>query len=76
MVSGSPCLNTSYIKTRLIVLSEVLWVQRFTQGEFLWVSEPQVSGHAHTRVEGLHAEVHRAVDISQVWQLDPAKTDS
>ena len=67
------CRLTIINPTDLIVLSKMLWVQRFTERKFLWVSESQVSAHSNARIESLDTEVHRAVDISQVGKLDPVK---
>ena len=67
------CRLTIIHPTDLIVLSKMLWVQRFTERKFLWVSESQVSAHSNARIESLDTEVHRAVDISQVGKLDPVK---
>ena len=49
----------------------MLGVQWIAEGELLRVAQLQVPAHLHTRVERLHAEVHRAVQVSQIWQLDP-----
>ena len=35
------------------------------------VPEPQVPAHGDAGIEGLDAEVHRAVHVAQIRQLDP-----
>ena len=39
------------------------------------IPEAQIFAHLNAGVEGLDAEVHRAVDVSQVGQLDPEEGD-
>ena len=42
---------------------------------FWQVPEAQIFAHLNAGVEGLDAEVHRAVDVPQVGQLDPEEED-
>ena len=51
----------------------MLWVQRFTEWKFLRMSESQVPTHSNAGIESLDTEVHSAVNISQVGELDPMK---
>ena len=39
------------------------------------IPEAQIFAHLNAGVEGLDAEVHRAVDVPQVGQLDPEEED-
>lgn len=41
----------------------MLWVERLAEGELLGVPQPEVAAHVDARVEGLQAEVNRAVDV-------------
>ena len=51
----------------------MLRVQRLTERKFLRMSETEVPTHSNARIESFDAEVHCAVNISQVRQLDPVK---
>ena len=39
------------------------------------IPEAQIFAHLNAGIEGLDAEVHRAVDVSQVGQLDPEEEE-
>ena len=56
----------------LIILSQVLGIQRFAEWKFLRMSEGQIFAHSNAGIECLDTKVHSAVNISQVRELDPA----
>ena len=55
----------------LIVLPEMLWVQRFTKRQFLGMPQPEVFRQRDTGIECLDTEVDITVDVSQIRELYP-----
>lgn len=53
-----------------IIVAQIVRLERLGKGQFLRMSDAEFLAQRHDGIERFDAEIHSAIQVAQIWQLD------